>query len=170
MKGGQINTFARRVKMAGKREPPRCWEAVRAEADSLVEEWWRRAGALALAHQPSRPVPMSAPSEHSPLVAPWLGDFDARAYGMDYIGLGRGDTVVLLEPSAGDAADVQWTHGKVGDSRGWFLTAYVVQSLCEVSTPSEEPMAYASTPHGPALHATLVWLQQRWWNHSLPRL
>ena len=38
LKGGQINTFARRVKMAGRREPPRCCEAVCAEADSLVEK------------------------------------------------------------------------------------------------------------------------------------
>ena len=68
---------------------------------------------------------MSAPSEHSPLVAPWLGDFDARAYGMDYIGLGREDTVVLLQPSTGDAADVQWAYGQV-----WGIAKIVSRGVC----------------------------------------
>ena len=60
----------------------------------------------------------------------------------------------MLEPPAGEAGDVHWTYGKVGGSQGWFPTAYVVQG--EVSTPSEEPMAYASNPAGPALDVPLA--------------
>ena len=58
---------------------------------------------------------------------------------------------MMLEPPAGEAGDEQWTYGRVGGSQGWFPTAYVVRSSYGVSTPSEEPMASASNPAGPAL-------------------
>ena len=60
-----------------------------------------------------------------PLAWQAIADFDARAYGMDYIGLGREDTVVLLQPSTGDAADVQWTYGQV-----WGITKMVPRGVC----------------------------------------
>ena len=156
------DAFSKRVKMAAMPEPPGCCAALRAEADSLVEEWWRHTEAEIPAHRPSRPVPMPAPStsEGPPFVAPlgWqaVANFDARPYGRDYIGLRRGDAVVMLDPPAGEAGDVHWTYGKVGDSQGWLPTAYIVQRSGEASTPSEEPMASASNPVGPARDVPLA--------------
>ena len=54
-----------------------------------------------------------------------LPDTVPAVYGSEYIGLRRGDAVVLLERSAGEAEDAQWTYGQVDGSRGWFHTAYV---------------------------------------------
>ena len=56
------NAFSKRVKMSGMSKPPGCCAALRAEADSLVEEWWRHTEAEIPAHRPSRPAPMPAPS------------------------------------------------------------------------------------------------------------
>ena len=66
------DAFSKRVKMVGMREPPGCCATLRAEADSLVEEWWHHTEAEVLALRPSRPVPMGAlsTSEDSAFVAP----------------------------------------------------------------------------------------------------
>ena len=105
-------------------------------------------------------MPAPSTSDGPPFVAPlgWqaVANFEARPHGRDYVGLRRGDAVVMLEPPAGEAGDVHWTYGKVGGSQGWFPTAYVVQRSGEVSTPSEEPMASASNPVGPALDVPLA--------------
>ena len=47
---------------------------------------------------------------------------------------------MMLEPPAGEAGDVQWTHGQVGGSQGWYPTEYVVQ--CSGSIP----WAWADSP------------------------
>jgi len=62
----------------------------------------------------------------------------------------------MLEPPAGEAEDVQWTYGQIGGSQGWFPTSHVVQRSCEASMPSEEPMASASSPIGPACNVPLA--------------
>ena len=69
------DTFSKRVKTAGTREPPGCCEAVRVEAATLVEEWLRHTEIVQTpAPQPTRPSesPMAATStsEGLPLAAP----------------------------------------------------------------------------------------------------
>ena len=102
--------------MAWVSEPPGRCASLHAEADSLVEEWWRHTEAEIPAHRPSRPVPMPAPStsDGPPCVAPlgWqaVANLDARPYGSDYFGLRRGDAVVMLEPLPDEAGDAHWTY------------------------------------------------------------
>ena len=113
------DAFSKRVKMAGKREPPGCCAALRAEADNLVEEWWPHTEAETPAHRPYKQVLMSAPStsEGPPLADPlaWqaIANFDARPCCREYIGLRRGDAVGLHEPYAGESGDAQWTRPAV---------------------------------------------------------
>jgi len=127
------DAFSKRVKEAGKVEPPGCCATLRAEADRLVEEWWRPAD------RPSRPVPMPEPHgrEYSvstlkasdPLSALSVQESNCRLGELDAINSHIGVRVVLssitatlagyLSLNVGDEVFVQYKGSAMNDDEGW---------------------------------------------------